>query len=98
MKIFSDFDVYERKYTYDEMKVIATMRDYPIDIDSLDYEDLCRVAEAIYAHWANDDERSEEKLAKYPWLEINGFMEDGYIQVYAHRVLPQFIRLYKELY
>ena len=97
MKIFSDFDVYERKYTYDEMKVMCEIGGFCSDhCISLDYEDLCRIAEAIYAHWANDDERSEEKLEKYPWLEIKDFNEDGYIHAYAYRVLPNFMRLYKE--
>lgn len=95
MKIFSDFDVYERKYTYDEMKVMCMLADSN-DAKHLDYEDLCCIAEAIYAHWANDDERSNEKLEQYPWLEIDDFQEEGYIQAYADRVLSEFIKLYKE--
>ena len=95
MRIFSDFDVYERKYTYDEMKVMCMLADSN-DAKRLDYEDLCYIAEAIYAHWANDDERSNEKLEKYPWLEIDDFQEEGYIQAYADRVLPEFIKLYEE--
>ena len=79
MRLFVDFDVYERKYTYDEMKVMCMLADSN-DAKRLDYEDLCCIAEAVYAHWANDDERSDEKLKKYPWLEINNFQEDGYIQ------------------
>ena len=98
MRLFSDFDVYERNYTYDEMKVMFVMSNYTDDTEHLDYEDLCCIAEAVYAHWANDDERSEEKLEKYPWLEIKDFEEDGYIQAYAYRVLPEFIQLYKEKY
>lgn len=117
MRIFSDFDVYEHKYTYDEMKVMHLIDKYDRkyqydkmitmyltgnkDINSeifLDYEDLCRIAEAVYAHWANDDERYEEKIGNYPWIKVQGFEEEGYIQAYAHRVLPEFIRLYKEWY
>ena len=95
MRIFSDFDVYERKYTYDEMKVMSLIENYCGD-SLLDYEDLCRIAEAVYAHWSNDDERDEEKVDKYPWIEIINTEEEGYIQSYAQRVLPEFIKLYKE--
>lgn len=97
MRVFSDFDVYERRYTYDEMKVMSLIDGYVGDA-FLDYEDLCRIAEAVYAHWANGDERWTEKVMKYPWLEIGDFEEDGYIQVYAQRVLPEFIKLYEEEY
>lgn len=93
MKIFSDFDVYERKYTYDEMKVMSLIDGYCRD-SFLDYEDLCRIVEAVYAHWANDDERSAEKLKQYPWLELDDFQEEGYIQAYADRVIPEFVKLY----
>lgn len=95
MRIFSDFDVYERKYTYDEMKVMCIIDTYHTTYN-LDYEDLCRIVEAVYAHWVNDDEMSEEKVEKYPWIEIYGEEEYGYIQAYASRVLPEFIKLYKE--
>jgi hypothetical protein len=95
MRVFSDFDVYERKYTYDEMKVMCLIDTYHMTYN-LDYEDLCRIVEAVYAHWANDDERYEEKVSKYPWIEIDGIEEEGYIQAYAQRVLPEFIKLYKE--
>lgn len=93
MKIFSDFNVYERKYTYDEMKVMNIIDGYTKDL-FLDYEDLCCISEAVFAHWANDDERSSDKIEQYPWIEIKGFEEEGYIQAYAQRVLPEFIKLY----
>lgn len=95
MRIFSDFDVYERNYTYDEMKVMNLIEGYCGDL-FFDYEDLCCIAEAVYAHWANDDERFVEKVNKYPWIEVQGWEEEGYIQEYANRVLPEFIKLYKE--
>jgi hypothetical protein len=98
MKIFSDFDVYEHKYTYDEAKVMCVIGECCWAYDDFDYEDLCRIAEAIYAHWANDDERSEEKVEEYPWLEFQSFEEEGYIQKYASRVVTEFIKLYKEEY
>ena len=95
MKVFSEFDVYERKYTYDEMKVMSLIDGYCGD-SFLDYEDFCRIAEAVYAHWSNDDERCAEKVCRYPWIEICDDEEMGYIQAYASRVLPEFIQLYKE--
>ena len=98
MRLFSKFDVYDRKYTYDEMKVMSLILQYGDDMFVLDYEDLCRIAEAVYAHWANDDERDQEKVDKYPWIDIYGEEEYGYIQAYASRVLPEFIQLYKEMF
>ena len=96
MRVFSDFNVYERKYTYDEMKVMNLIaQEYQEETNELDYEDVCCIAEAVYAHWANDDERCQEKVNKYPWIEICGDIEYGYIQAYAKRVLPEFIFLYK---
>ena len=96
MTIFSNLDVYERKYTYEEMKVMCLIDTYHTTYN-LDYEDLCRIVEAVYSHWIDGRDVSEdEKYAKYPWLEFQSDEEDGYIQVYAQRVLPEFIKLYKE--
>lgn len=99
MKIFSDFDVYEHKYTYDEMKVMCVIGEC-CDGDSddcLNYEDLCRIAEAVYAHWIDgQDECEAEKYEKYPWLDFESEEEYGYIQAYAARVFPEFIKLYKD--
>lgn len=96
MKIFSNFDVYEHKYTYEEMKVMFVL-DHIEGIDTFDYEDLCRIAEAVYSHWIDGRDVSEdEKYAKYPWLDFKTDEEDGYIQAYALRTLPKFIELYKE--
>lgn len=97
MRIFSDFDVYEYKYNYEEMKIMSLLTEYE-DARNLDYEDLCCIAEAVYAHWSNDDERSEEKIQRCPWLEFETDEEDHYIQAYAQRVLPEFVQLYKENY
>lgn len=101
MKIFSDFDVYERKYTYDEMKIMDVLaREHHDTISDgiLDYEDLCRIAEAIYTHWANADERDQEKVSIFPWIEVEDFEEEGYVQAYAQRVWDAFIQLYLEEY
>ena len=99
MKIIDyDFDVYDYNYTYDHLKVMCVIGEYGGTIsDNFDYEDLCRIAEAIYAHWIDGRTADEdEKYAKYPWLEFETQEEDGYIQAYAQRVLPEFIKLYKE--
>ena len=92
--IFSQLDVYDRKYTYDEMKVMCVLSKYP-DIEDLDYEDLMRICEAVYAHWIDGrDANEDEKYQKYPWLEFKSAEEDGYIQAYAQRILPELIELY----
>ena len=98
MKVFSKFDVYNRQYTYDEMKVMFVLSQINESNDGIfDYEDLMRITEAVYAHWIDGRDASEnEKYEKYPWLEFENDAEDGYIQVYASRVLPKFIELYKE--
>lgn len=95
MKIFSQFDVYDHKYTYDEMKVMCLLG--ASDTFDLDYEDVCRIADAVYWHWVDGRDASEnEKYEKYPWLEIMDDDEYGYIQAYAQRALSEFIKLYKE--
>lgn len=98
MKIFIDFDVYDYQYTYDHLKVMCEIGGFCSEYDiSFDYEDLCRIAEAIYAHWIDGRTADEdEKYAKYPWLEFKNQEEDHYIQAYAQRVIPDFIKLYKE--
>lgn len=100
MRIFSDFDVYERKYTYDEMKVMCVIGELGGTVsDNLDYEDLCRIAEAVYTHWVDGVSVDEdEKYKKYPWLAFETTEEEGYVQAYAYRVLPEFIQLYKDKY
>lgn len=100
MKIFSDFDVYSRKYTYDEMKVMCVITCICVSCDyyTLDYEDVMRIVEAVYAHWIDgvDDCELNTKYQQYPWLEFQNSEEAGYIQKYAERVLPEFIKLYLE--
>ena len=97
IKIFSDFDVYEHQYNYDEMKVI-TVLSVVEEARELDYEDYMCLAEAVYAHWVNGRDASEDaKYKKYPWLEFQSSNEEAYIQLYAERVLPHFIELYKEV-
>lgn len=96
MRIFSDFDVYGRHYTYDEMKVMCVFGS--IDgLDYLNYEDAMHIVEAVYAHWVDgQDECEDEKYEAYPWLDFKSEEEYAYIQAYAQRVLPEFIKLYQE--
>ena len=96
MAIFHDFDVYDCRYTYDEAKVMCLLGATEEAAD-LDYEDLTKIADAVYWHWVDGrDACEDEKYAIYPWLEFQSREEDGYIQAYAQRVLPEFIKLYKE--
>lgn len=96
MKIFHDFDVYDCRYTYDEAKVIFLLGGMP-EAEDLDYEDCMRIADAVYWHWLDGrDATEDEKYAMYPWLEFQSQEEDHYIQAYAQRALPEFIKLYKE--
>lgn len=90
MKMFKEFDVYG-EYSYCEMKVMYVLAQMEETRD-LDYEDLMRIAAEVFICWA-DSERREE----YPWLAFEAIEEDGYIQVYASRVLPEIIKLYKEV-
>lgn len=99
MKIFSDFDVYSRKYTYDEMKVMCVITCICQDNNyNLDYEDVARIVKAVYAHWVDgiDNEELKTKYQQYPWLEFQNSEEAGYIQKYAERVVSKFIKLYLE--
>lgn len=94
--IFSkDIDVYNRNYNYDEMKAISIITQCK-EAEDLGYEDMCKIAEAIYAHWIDGrDESEDKKYAMYPWLEFQNQEEDGCIQKYAERIAPMFIKLYK---
>ena len=97
IKIFSDFNVYEHKYNYDEMKVVAALSVID-EARTLDYEDYMCIAEAVYAHWVDGRDASEDaKYKKYPWLKFQSSNEEAYIQLYAERVLPNFIELYEEV-
>ena len=98
MRIFDyELDVYDYHYTYDEMKVMLVLGVTP-EAGDLDYEECAIIANAVYWHWVDGRSADEdEKYAKYPWLEFNTKEEDGYIQAYAYRVLPEFIKLYKEM-
>lgn len=89
-----EFNVYDRHYNYDEMKVMSVITQCK-EAKDLDYEDMCKISEAIFAHWIDGrDESEDEKYALYPWLEFESQEEDGYIQKYAERVAPLFIELY----
>lgn len=88
--IFRDFDVYSANYTYEEMKVMAVLAQCE-DIQGLDYEGVCCIADAIYRQWSKN-----HYDGNYVWLNFQGFEEDGYIQAYAARIAPQMIELYRQ--
>ena len=97
MKIFinKNMNIYDRTFTYSEMKVMNVLTRQQ-GIDCLDYEDLMIICDAVYSHWIDGRDASEdEKYEMYPWLEIETNEEDGYIQEYAERILPKLIKLYK---
>ena len=99
-EIFSDEDfkncVNEIINDIKEREGVYIMDEYTREF-SLDCEDLMVICRAVYDHWIDGrDESEDEKYKKYPWLEFETDMEDGYIQEYANRVLPNFIKLYKE--
>jgi hypothetical protein len=57
-----------------------------------------RIIEAVYVHWLNgiNNQDLKTKDQQYPWLKFKDSEEAGYIQKYAERVLPEFIKLYLE--
>lgn len=58
------------------------------------------LAQQLYkwGHWIDGRDDSENgKYAAFPWLEFQSTEEEGYIQAYAKRTLPEFIKLYKEV-
>ena len=91
--LFGDFNVYEKQYTYEEMKVMCVLSGMPA-IKNLDYEDLMHIVAAVHCFWANQEQIEEEVFEEYPWLETESVEEEGYIQAYASRVLPYFIKEY----
>lgn len=90
MKMFKEFDVYDCQYGYYEMKVMCVLAQTE-EAKELDYEDLMRIATEVFVCWADS-----EKREMYPWLAFETIEEDGYIQAYAKRILPELIKLYKE--
>lgn len=100
LHLFSkNMDVYNYPYNYDMMKVMSTLtQEFPSSLESLDYEDMMIITEAIYAHWVDGRSGAEdEKYAQYPWLEFESRSEDGYIQAYTSRVGGNFIEEYKNM-
>lgn len=100
LHLFSEnMDVYNYPYNYDMMKIMSTLtQEFPSSLESLDYEDMMIITEAIYAHWVDgrsDDEN--EKYATYPWLEFKNNQEDGYVQVYTRRIGEYMIEEYKNM-
>lgn len=93
-----NMDVYDYKYSYNHLKVVACIES-SINANRLeDYEDIAIVAEAIVNYWSDGRDASENELyAQNEWLEIEPGEEDGYVQAYADRVVAKFIEAYLEV-
>ena len=91
-------DIYGRKFSYDAMIAMGILTSYAEQNNiSFDFEDFAVIAEAIYAHWTDGRDASEDaKYATYPFLEFKNLEEDYYMSAYAYRVVPEFIKLYQE--
>ena len=76
--IFSQRYVYSRSYTYDEMKVMFVLSQTDGSNDSeFDFEDEMRIVEAVYAHWIDGRDSSEdEKYEKLSQEEVQKFIDD----------------------
>ena len=59
MRLFNDFDVYDYHYTYEEMKVMCVIGMIE-EANDLDYEDCVRIASAVYWHWVDGRDASED--------------------------------------
>ena len=93
--LFSDFDVYGKQYSYDEMKVMGVLSNMSA-ATNFDYEDLLRIVDSVSRHWINPTQIDKTVYEEYPWLEVKSDDEYGYIQEYASRTLPYFIKEYAE--
>ena len=90
-----DMDVYGYKY---DLKVIACIERSPRARELEDYEDMAIVAEAIVNYWGDGRSADEDELYEQNgWLEIQSREEDGYVQLYAERVIDDFIDAYLEV-
>lgn len=82
--------VYDRDYSYDEVKVIAELTHCQA-AQELDYEDLCVIGVTIVAIW-----ESQGLGWLYPWTEVKQH-EIGYVQSYASRTAEDYINLYNTI-
>ena len=99
----SIYDVYNYKYSYDEMKIMYLL---PNKKD-LTYEDMCWIAHCIYELWNSSYESkfcakvynktAEEILMKDDFYQIQTREEEGYSQAYVERVAPRLIEKYLEI-
>jgi len=82
-------DIYERKYTYDEMKVAYLLGQYFGDsLKKLDYEDVVKIAASIFEYWKPMYNGGTE-------FDCKNREEEGYIQKYAERIAELVIERYK---
>ena len=96
----SIYDVYNYKYSYDEMKIMYLLPDKK----NLTYEDMCWIAHCIYELWNTSYESkfcvhtnnkiAEEILEKDDFYQIQTREEEGYSQAYVNRVADKIIKEY----
>ena len=95
-----DLDVYSYEYNYERLKAAVVVSDFTVRTNTanlLDYEDICIIAEAIYAHWTDGRSKDEdEKYQAYPWLEFSSKEEEDDIQYYACEKAFDFVNLYMQ--
>lgn len=93
-----NLDVYGYSYNYEMVKAAVVISDYCFQhdlVDILNFEDICIIAEAIYAHWIDGRSKDEDKKYEtYPWLDFISEEERNYIQEYADNKARYFINLY----
>lgn len=93
-----NMDVYDYKYSYNHLKVVACIESSKSANRLEDYEDVAIVAEAIVNYWSDGRDDSEYELyAQNEWLEIETGEENGYVQAYANRVADKFVDAYLEV-
>ena len=99
------FDIYNARYTYDEMKIISILP----ETKELFYEDMCWLAHIIYQLWnaaynykyrdADDEGATDcfmELICANGFYQIQSHEEEGYSQVYTERIAPELIKKYLE--
>jgi len=88
-----DFEAYTAEYSYNDMKIIYVLSKLDV-CKSLDYEQLCEAAKAIYGIWA--DGIDNQAVTENELLQFKTTEEEGYVQAYAERIGTQFIKNYFE--
>lgn len=84
----NNIDVYKHSYEYDEVKVVTMLSKHCLDINvSVDWEDLMQVAHNIYTCYCAA--LTERKIHFFQEWMLPVGEEEGYIQKWLERTLPQ---------